>query len=299
LQRLRLTFDDGVVVATIHAPPLNHFSIALAGDVLGLCAWLRRTAAARVIVFRSDIDGFFIPHLDLDDVSKLPTPPPLLRDLGLLTMRLFAHLGPVARQFNRMVLGRLSPFHAALDAVTRIPQPTIAAVEGRIGGLGSEFAMCLDMRFADRERAVLNQLEAACGLFPGAGGTQRLPRLVGPGRAQEIALSSADIDATTAERWGYFNRALPTGEVLDHVLSLARRIARFPREGVRTGRRLVARAMVPNERLLQLEAIDFMRMMFSDVTRGRIAALLEAGGQTRDGAADLGRVLGNLGADGR
>ena len=290
-ERLRVETSDGVATVTIDAPPLNHFSIGLARELSTLCHWLRRTDDARVVLVQSAIDDFFIPHLDLEDLDNLSTPPEPLRSIGMRLMEWMAHCGPPARWLNQLVLCKLSPYHAALEAVSSLPQITIAVIEGRVGGIGSELALCADMRFGDCERAVLNQLEASFGLFPGAGGTQRLALLLGEGRAHEIVASSMDIDATTGERWGYYNRVLPAGEVRPFANALARRIARFPRDGVRTGKRLVRRARPPSRKALQLEAVHFMRGMYTAPVRERLEAFLAAGGQRREGASRLADLL--------
>ena len=88
------------------------------------------------------------------------------------------------------------------------------------------------MRFASRENTRLGQLEVGAGVHPGGGGTERLPPLVGRGRALEIVLGSNDFDGETAERYGYVNRALPDAELDGFVDALARRIACFDRRAI-------------------------------------------------------------------
>ena len=85
---------------------------------------------------------------------------------------------------------------------------TIAQIEGRVGGGGSELVSSMDMRFGVIGKTVVNQMEVPLGILPGGGGTQRLPRLVGRGRAMEIVLGAQDLDAETAERWGYLNESM-------------------------------------------------------------------------------------------
>ena len=116
-----------------------------------------------------------------------------------------------------------------------MPKATIAEINGRVGGGGSELASSCDMRFGAIGRTIVNQMEVPLGIIPGGTGTQRLPRLVGRGRAMEIILGGVDIDAVTAERWGYLNRALPPDELRPFVDSLAHRIARFPATRDRDG----------------------------------------------------------------
>ena len=101
-----------------------------------------------------------------------------------------------------------------------MPKATIAVIEGRVGGGGSELALSCDMRFAG-PTAVFNQPEVALGIIPGGSGTVRLPRLIGRSRALEAILGCDDIDAATAERWGWVNRVLPTDELATFVDRLA------------------------------------------------------------------------------
>ena len=107
---------------------------------------------------------------------------------------------------------------------------TIAQIEGRVRGAGSEFVLACDMRFAARESAIFGQFEPAFGPLPGGGATQHLARLMGRGRALEVMLSAQDYDADLAERYGWINRALPADE-LDDFVALAHRIAGFPAAG--------------------------------------------------------------------
>src|SRR5690242_20109354 len=105
---------------------------------------------------------------------------------------------------------------------------SIAQIEGRVRGVGSEFVLACDMRFAARESAIFGQFEAAFGVIPGGGAMQHLPRLMGRGRALEVLLSGDDYDADLAERYGWINRALPAGELGAFVGSFAHRVAGFP-----------------------------------------------------------------------
>jgi enoyl-CoA hydratase/carnithine racemase len=97
--------------------------------------------------------------------------------------------------------------------LTQSPVVSIAKIRGCVRGVSSEFVLACDMRFASRENTQLGQPEVAVGLHPGGGGTERLPPLVGRGRALEIILSGNDFDGETAERYGYVNRALPDADL--------------------------------------------------------------------------------------
>jgi len=87
---------------------------------------------------------------------------------------------------------------------------SIAKIRGCVRGVSSEFVLACDMRFASRENTRLGQPEVGVGLHPGGGGTERLPHLVGRGRALEIVLGANDFDGDTAERYGYVNRHFQT-----------------------------------------------------------------------------------------
>src|SRR5258707_6730128 len=111
--------------------------------------------------------------------------------------------------------------------LTKSPVVSIAKIRGRVRGVGSEFVLACDMRFASRENTVLAQVEVGAGVHPGGGGTERLPPLVGRGRALEIVLGANDFHGETAERYGDVNRALPDDELDAFVDLLARPIAAF------------------------------------------------------------------------
>ncbi|KAJ7779703.1 ClpP/crotonase-like domain-containing protein, partial [Mycena metata] len=123
---------------------------------------------------------------------------------------------------------------ALLWNITQLPQATIAVIEGRARGIGNEFLMSCDMRFATTSPSVLlAQLETSFGLNPGAGGAMYLAHQIGRGRTFEYVFASKDIDAVTADKYGWINRAFDTSaELRDYVDALAARIALFPAAGI-------------------------------------------------------------------
>src|SRR5215831_6170266 len=110
---------------------------------------------------------------------------------------------------------------------------------------GSELAMSFDMRFGVRGKTCVNQMEVPLGILPGGTGTQRMPRLIGRNRAMEMIMGGIDMDADTAERWGYLNRAFEAGQIGPYVEWLAQRIASFPVEAVRLTKRAINSADKP------------------------------------------------------
>ena len=188
----------------------------------------------------------------------------------------------------------LNPYHVMCERVRSMDKVTIAQIEGRVGGGGSEFVSSMDMRFGVAGKTIVNQMEVPLGILPGGTGTQRLPRLVGRGRAMEIVLGGEDLDAETAERWGYLNRIFAPDEIDAWVMKLARRIAGFPVEAVRLAKASVNAAEKPLQEGLLEEAYLFQRLLRTDGAQTNMRRYLEIGGQTREGELRVGELGGQL-----
>jgi enoyl-CoA hydratase/carnithine racemase len=128
---------------------------------------------------------------------------------------------------------------------------SIAKIRGRTRGIGDEFALACDMRFASRQRALLGQPEIGVGLVTGGGALEWLPRPVGRSRALEIVLSCDDFDADTAERYGWVNRTLDEHHLDSFVDALVRRLASFDREALAAAKAQVNRVGMPTATELQ------------------------------------------------
>jgi enoyl-CoA hydratase/carnithine racemase len=267
---LRIRVDRGVAWVTIDHPPINLFDVALMREMDRVGREVEADAQVRVVVLQSADPEFFIAHADVALIQTLPTE-------------------PAPRETE------LSFFHAMVDRFRTMPKATIAKIEGRARGGGSELALSLDMRFGALGRTILAQPEVALGILPGGSGTQRLPRLVGRARALEIILGCEDVDAELAERWGYLNRALPPAELGPFVERLAYRIASYPAEAIALAKAAVAAAELPTRDGLLEEAHLFSRTLANPETRARMARFLEAGGQSRETELDLGKLTARLG----
>ncbi len=184
------------------------------------------------------------------------------------------------------------------EAFRTMPKATIAELAGRVGGGGNELAMSCDMRFGALDHTIINQMEVPLGILPGGTGTQRLPQLVGRGRAMEMILGGIDVDAVEAEQWGLLNRALPVDELSAFVDRLAARIASHPRQAVALAKQSVLNAeSMPLPEALAEEVFLFQHTTRNPDARRRMKQFLESGGQTRDGERDLNRLLERLGSD--
>ena len=268
-QCLRVEPERGVAFVTIDHPPINLFDMALMLEVDRLGRELEGDEAVRVVVFQSANPEFFIAHADVELIRELP------RDVG-----------PRPTE--------LGFFHQAMERFRSMPKVTIGKIEGRARGGGSELLLALDLRFGAIGRCVLAQPEVAIGIIPGGGGTQRLPQLVGRGRALEIVLGCADFDAELAERYGWINRALPAESLGAFVDALAFRIASFPAEALALAKGSVDASELPTQEGLLEEEHRFQRSLATDAAQQRMAAFLAAGGQTRDVELNLGALVGAL-----
>src|SRR5688572_26851528 len=207
----------GIATVTLDHPPMNLLDLALMTDLERLARELEADTDTRAVVFLSANPDYFIAHADVSLIQRLPSEVP-----------------PKSEE--------LSFFHQMVERYRTLPCATIAAIEGRARGGGSEFLLSLDMRFGAVGRAILSQPEVALGILPGGSGTQPLPRLIGRGRALEAILGCEDFAAQVAERYGWINRALPAAELRPFVYALAQRIASFPREAIVLAKRAVDRS---------------------------------------------------------
>jgi enoyl-CoA hydratase/carnithine racemase len=233
---------------------------------------LSEDASARVVVLRSATPGFFIAHFDVSLIQSFPTDPQ-----------------PAPTELN--------PFHEMCETFRTMAKATIAVIEGRIGGGGSELALSCDMRFAAIGQAVLSQPEVALGIIPGGTGTARLGRLAGRSRALEIVLGGDDFDAVTAERFGWVNRALEPGDLWPFVDRLAARIASFPPHAVAAAKAAVLRTERGVVEDLLAESATFAETLGDPATRTAMERFFALGGQTPEGEARLGELAGEIWAN--
>jgi enoyl-CoA hydratase/carnithine racemase len=150
---------------------------------------------------------------------------------------------------------KLLDLQVVLERISKLPQATIAKIEGFARGGGHEFALACDMRFAARGKARFMQMEVGMGILPCGGGASRMARQVGLGRALEIVLGARDFDADQAEAYGTVNRALDVDEIGPFVEDLANRIALWPSESINATKQAVYESIdLPIEDALRAEA---------------------------------------------
>ncbi len=204
---VKLEVDDGVATIRLDRPPMNAINDELTGEL--------RTVAEEVSL-RDDVGaaviwgGEKIFAAGADVKMMLPMTP-------------------------REVKPMITALQEVFNVVEEIPKVTIAAINGYALGGGCELAMCADFRFA-AEDARLGQPEILLGIIPGAGGTQRLPRLIGPAKAKDLIYSGRHVKAEEALAIGLVDRVLPADQVYTAAVEEARKYANGPRVALRAAK---------------------------------------------------------------
>src|SRR5712671_918975 len=250
-------------------PPFNIVDVTIFKGLQDLLARMDASPSLRVVLFESANREFYLSHFDLTGKTGNNT----------------TEVGPSGLPILTDTFARF----------TKYPVVSIAKIRGCVRGVSSEFVLACDMRFASREYTRLGQPEVGVGLHPGGGGTERLPHLVGRGRALEIILGGNDFDGDTAERYGYVNRSLPDAELDGFVDALARRIASFDQRAITAAKNLVNQVSLPSADRLLDAITSFQTALTWPEAQQRIQTLLERGLQ-RDGDFETHwpEVLGTL-----
>jgi enoyl-CoA hydratase/carnithine racemase len=253
---------------TFSNPPINMFLPETIDELRALMADIEVDPSVKVVVFQSANPDFFVAHLDVAKAAKRPDVLDLWRDFVL----------------------RLSSASVV----------SIAKVRGRTRGIGNEFVLACDMRFASRQNALFGNPEVGVGLIPGGGALEWLPRLVGRSRALEIALSGDDFDADIAERYGWVNRTLDDNNLDSFVDTLAGRLASFDREVLAAAKAQINQFGMPTAAELQSSNDMIFSILAGPSAQARRAKIRNIGyGVPSDFELNFGRYLPSFGrADG-
>lgn len=192
----RVELEDGVAVLRLDRPPVNALNLQMQREILAAARWMSEASEVRAVILYGG-QRMFAAGADIKEMAAMSYQE--MADASHLLQESFA-------------------------AVAAIPAPVVAAVTGYALGGGCELALCADLRVAG-ERAKLGQPEVLLGVIPGLGGSQRLPRLVGPSRAKDMILTGRYVGAQEALGMGLVDRVVEDSAVLDEAMGLARAFA--------------------------------------------------------------------------
>ena len=238
--------EDGVAVLTLKNGKVNALSVELVTEIHRAADELAADLPAAVVVTGGE--RIFAAGAD---ISQFGGP---------------EEAGPIS-----------ATIHGAIDAVAALPRFVIAAVGGFALGGGCELALGCDYRVAS-ERAVFGQPEILLGIVPGGGGTQRLPRLVGPSRAKELCITGRQVKADEALRIGLADEVVPHDDLHTRALELAGEVANGPAVGQGIAKRLVDEGLdLPLPDALKHEQAGFVEVFGTDDSQIGVKSFLENG----------------------
>jgi enoyl-CoA hydratase len=196
------SIEDGVAVVTLNNPPLNLVTLALSRQLYGLVQRHADDASVRVMVLTGAGDRAFCAGSDVKEFPEMMAA-------------------------GAVVPKKLKLENEAFSLVADFPKPTIGALNGLAYGGGLELAVCCDLLVAEAGNTVALP-EIKLGVFPGSGGTIRVTRRIGEGRAKEMMFFGDPIPVETAFAWGLVNRVVASGEALEAARAMARVLAERP-----------------------------------------------------------------------
>jgi enoyl-CoA hydratase len=237
--------DEQIAVVTLDRPPLNAIDAQLVTELAAATAELAADDPTRAVVLRSAVEGVFMAGADLVEFERIASE----AERALLVQEVFT-------------------------GFAELPQPTVAAINGHALGGGLELALACDFRFlAGVEGALLGLPEVRLGLLPGAGGTQRLTRLVGPGRATELIMKGLQLSPQEAADEGIVHFLVEAEELEERARDYAVRLARQAPVALRGIKRSIRAAGTPEGFAVERDA--FREVLASEDAERGVKAFLE------------------------
>ena len=226
---VRLEVADGVATIRLARPKMTAISIQVQEELVAVAAEVAERDDVKAVVLTGG-ERVFAAGNDVKEMAEM------------------SHTDMVKRS---------GPLQAAVTAVARIPKPVVAAVNGYALGGGCELALAADIRVAG-ERTVMGQPEVLLGIIPGAGGTQRLSRLVGPSKAKDIIFTGRFVKADEALAIGLVDKVVPDESVLEEATAWARQFAGAASYAVRAAKESIDRGLeVDLDTGLEIERMQF------------------------------------------
>ncbi|GAB2883308.1 enoyl-CoA hydratase/isomerase family protein [Nocardioides pacificus] len=246
---VRLEVEDGVATLRLDRPKMNALDAQVQEEI--------RAAAAEATT-RDDVKAVVIYG-------------------GERVFAAGADIKEMADMSHTDMIKRSGGLQSAFSAVAQIPKPVVAAITGYALGGGCELALCADVRFA-ADNATLGQPEILLGIIPGAGGTQRLSRLVGPSKAKDLVLTGRFVKADEALAIGLVDRVVPAAEVYDEALAWARQFVGAATYAVRAAKESIDQGLeVDLETGLAIERQQFAALFATEDRTIGMESFMEKG----------------------
>ena len=248
-QYVKISIEDRVALLTLDYPPMNVLNTATVTELNDALDELLANDEVKAIVITGGGQYAFIAGADINQIASIKSP-------------------EEGREMARMG-------QALTKKIEGAEKPIIAAINGYALGGGLELAMACHMRICNN-RAQLGQPEIGLGAIPGFGGTQRLPRIVGKGKALELILAGARISGAEAANIGLVNKAVPAGEVVRTAMGLAKKIVSFGKLAIVAALEAVNEGMETTlEEGLEIEADKFAGLVGTEDMKEGLTAFLE------------------------
>ncbi len=253
--RLERVPDEQIAVLTFDRPPLNAIDEQMVTELAAATAELASDSAVRAVLVRSALEGVFMAGADITEFQRVTEEGV---DRALLAQEVFT-------------------------GFAELPQPTVVAINGHALGGGLELALACDFRFAARaEGALIGLPEVRLGLLPGAGGTQRLTRLVGPGRAAELIMKGLQLTPGQAADDGIVHFLVEPEELEARARDYTVRLARQAPVALRGIKRAIRAASTSDGFAVEREA--FREVLSSEDAQAGVKAFLEGERATFSGS---------------
>ncbi len=249
LQNAKYTVEDRIAIITLDHPPVNAFNSQTMKDLDAALDIALTDEEAKVIIITGAGRMAFVAGADISEIDQI-------KDADHAQELL--HAG-----------------HRVFSKIETSKKPVIAAINGICLGGGLEMAMACHIRVAG-DRARIGQPEINLGIIPGWGGTQRLPRIVGPSKAAEMILTGDPITAQEAYRLGLINKVVPMGDVLKEAKGLARKIAGKSAVAIGCAMEAIERGRhLPLAEAMEVESEQWRTLVDSEDMREGVQAFLQ------------------------
>lgn len=246
---LHMENRGGIAVLTLDNPPVNALSIEMGQHILHAVEQIEHDDSVLAVILTGAGGKAFVAGADIKEFPRY-----ISENIAEET----------ALQFD-----------STLERLHKLGKPTIAALNGLTLGGGLEVALACDFRFAE-EQVMIGLPEVKLGLFPGAGGTQRLPRLIGESRAKELILTGEPISAQQALSYGLVNRVVETGKVLSSAIEFATGFTTRSLQSIRRAKQAIDEGLEHTlEEGLKIEARLFGEMFDTNDVKEGVSAFIE------------------------